>query len=63
MRHRTEYTIVNSRDEVIHTLPSREQADEVLAQMTYSGETDCRIVETRVDMVKPGFGRDPDIED
>lgn len=63
MRHRTEYTIVNSRDEVIHTLPSREQADEVLAQMTYSGETGCRIVENRIAMVKQGFGRDPDIED
>lgn len=63
MRHRTEYTIVNSRDEVIHTLPSREQADEVLAQMTYAGDVDCRIVETRVDCIKPGFGRDPDIED
>ena len=63
MRHRTEYTIVNSLDEVIHTLPSREQADEVLAQMIYSGDSDCRIVETKISMVKQGFGRDPDIED
>ena len=63
MRHRTEYDIVNERDEVIHTLPSREQADEVLAQMTYTGETGCTIVERRVDMVKQGFGRDPDIVD
>ena len=54
---------MNSRDEVIHTLPSREQADEVLAQMIYSGEVDCRIVENRISMVKQGFGRDPDIED
>ena len=63
MRHRTEYQIVNSRDEVLHTLPSREQADEVLAQMTYTGYYDCRIKEHRVDCIKPGFGRDPDIED
>ena len=63
MRHRIEYSIVNERGEVIHTLPSREQADEVLAQMTYSGETGCRIEENRIDMVKQGFGRDPDIVD
>ena len=63
MRHRTEYDIVNERDEVIHTLPSREQADEVLAQMTYSGDVGCRIETRRVDMVKQGFGRDPDIVD
>ena len=63
MRHRTEYDIVNERDQVLHTLPSREQADEVLAQMTYTGDVGCTIVERRVDMVKQGFGRDPDIVD
>ena len=63
MRHRTEYDIVDSRDQVLHTLPSREQADEVLAQLTFSGVDGCSIVTRRIDMVKQGFGRDPDIID